>query len=201
MNLIQSFGPTLPLVLMVLGVLVCLRHLGPGCLALGLLINFGLPARMQTMKSLSNLLHHTPWWLLVTGGFVLLAALALFATPFALINLQEQRRDARGEPRHQARGRPHLFRGRDRTSRAASCRRCATTPRTRRAARSSTARSRKSTRRARACTKRAAKCIRAKREAAAERDRCRAAKRRAPSPMRNAKPRAPSRKRACPTRK
>jgi hypothetical protein len=40
------------------------------------------------MKGLSNLLHRTPWWALVGGGFVLFVVLALFTTPFHLIRLQ-----------------------------------------------------------------------------------------------------------------
>ena len=40
------------------------------------------------MKSLSNLIHKTPWWALVVGGFVMLAALALFVTPTHLIRLE-----------------------------------------------------------------------------------------------------------------
>ena len=41
------------------------------------------------MKSLSSLLHKTPWWLLLGGGLLLLAGLALFVTPFQLIRLEK----------------------------------------------------------------------------------------------------------------
>jgi hypothetical protein len=41
------------------------------------------------MKSLSNLLNKTPWWLLLGGGLLLLAGLALFVTPFQLIRLEK----------------------------------------------------------------------------------------------------------------
>jgi hypothetical protein len=41
------------------------------------------------MKSLSNLLHKTPWWLLLGGGLLLLAGLTLFVTPFQLIRLEQ----------------------------------------------------------------------------------------------------------------
>ena len=40
------------------------------------------------MKSLSNLLHRTPWWALVGGGFALFAGLVLYVTPFHLIRLE-----------------------------------------------------------------------------------------------------------------
>jgi Histidine kinase len=39
------------------------------------------------MKSLSNLLHDTPWWALLMGGLAAFIALAIFVTPFHLINL------------------------------------------------------------------------------------------------------------------
>ena len=41
------------------------------------------------MKSISDLIHKTPWWALVAGGFVVLAALALFVTPTHLIRLEK----------------------------------------------------------------------------------------------------------------
>jgi Histidine kinase len=41
------------------------------------------------MKPISNLIHKTPWWALVIGGFVILAALALFVTPRELIRLEK----------------------------------------------------------------------------------------------------------------
>ncbi|MGE5616178.1 MAG: sensor histidine kinase [Bacillota bacterium] len=41
------------------------------------------------MKPLSNLIHRTPWWLLLAGGFLTLAALAIFVTPFHLIGLEK----------------------------------------------------------------------------------------------------------------
>ena len=41
------------------------------------------------MKPVSNLLHRTPWWLLLAGGFLMLAALAVFVTPFHLIGLEK----------------------------------------------------------------------------------------------------------------
>jgi len=40
------------------------------------------------MKALSNLLHRTPWWALVGGGFVLFVGLVLYVTPFHLIRLE-----------------------------------------------------------------------------------------------------------------
>ena len=41
------------------------------------------------MKSITNLLHRTPWWALLGGGLVVTLALATFATPFHLIGLQK----------------------------------------------------------------------------------------------------------------
>jgi hypothetical protein len=41
------------------------------------------------MKFLSDLIHKTPWWFLVGGGLVTLAALAVFVTPFQLIRLEK----------------------------------------------------------------------------------------------------------------
>ena len=41
------------------------------------------------MKSISDLLHKTPWWGLVIGGFTVLAALAMFVTPTHLISLEK----------------------------------------------------------------------------------------------------------------
>jgi Histidine kinase len=40
------------------------------------------------MKSLSELIHKTPWWALVIGGFALLAGLAMFLLPTQLIRLE-----------------------------------------------------------------------------------------------------------------
>ena len=40
------------------------------------------------MKSLSEIIHKTPWWALVIGGFTVLAGLALFLTPTHLIRLE-----------------------------------------------------------------------------------------------------------------
>src|SRR5512146_2007489 len=40
------------------------------------------------MKSLAQLIHRTPWWALVGGGFALFAGLVLFVTPFQLIGLE-----------------------------------------------------------------------------------------------------------------
>ncbi|HEX3096738.1 MAG TPA: histidine kinase [Usitatibacter sp.] len=40
------------------------------------------------VKPVSDLLHRTPWWALVGGGFALFVALALFTTPFHLIRLE-----------------------------------------------------------------------------------------------------------------
>ena len=42
------------------------------------------------MKPVSNFLHRTPWWAMLLGGFVLLVGLALFATPFHLIELDKK---------------------------------------------------------------------------------------------------------------
>ena len=39
------------------------------------------------MKSFSNILHRTPWWVLILAGFTTLAALALFVTPFHVMKL------------------------------------------------------------------------------------------------------------------
>src|SRR5258708_39566914 len=41
------------------------------------------------MKPVSNFLHHTPWWALLVGGMALLVGLALFTTPFQVINLEK----------------------------------------------------------------------------------------------------------------
>jgi hypothetical protein len=41
------------------------------------------------MKPVSNLLHRIPWWALVLGGFAVLVGLALFATPFHVIELDK----------------------------------------------------------------------------------------------------------------
>ena len=41
------------------------------------------------MKPFSNLLHRTPWWLLLAGGLLVVAALAVFVTPFHLIGLEK----------------------------------------------------------------------------------------------------------------
>ncbi len=41
------------------------------------------------MKSLSDLLHKTPWWLLVGGGLLAIAAIAIFATPFHVMKLEK----------------------------------------------------------------------------------------------------------------
>jgi hypothetical protein len=38
------------------------------------------------MKSLSNLLHRMPWWAMIGGGFVVIAALAVFVTPYNVIS-------------------------------------------------------------------------------------------------------------------
>jgi len=42
------------------------------------------------MKPVSSLLHRTPWWALLLGGFALLVALGIFATPFHLIELDRK---------------------------------------------------------------------------------------------------------------
>jgi hypothetical protein len=44
------------------------------------------------MKPVSTLLHRTPWWALLGGGLVLFVCLAIFATPFHLINLERTAR-------------------------------------------------------------------------------------------------------------
>ena len=41
------------------------------------------------MKFLSDLIHKTPWWFLLGGGLLTLAALAVFVTPFQLIRLEK----------------------------------------------------------------------------------------------------------------
>jgi len=40
------------------------------------------------MKPVSDLIHRTPWWGLIAGGFALFVGLAVFVTPFNLIRLQ-----------------------------------------------------------------------------------------------------------------
>ena len=47
------------------------------------------------MKPVSDLLHRTPWLVLLGGGFVAIFALALFVTPFHIIDL---RHDDEGDP-------------------------------------------------------------------------------------------------------
>jgi hypothetical protein len=42
------------------------------------------------MKSVSEVLHRTPWWVLLASGLALAIGLALFVTPFHLINLGNQ---------------------------------------------------------------------------------------------------------------
>ena len=41
------------------------------------------------MKFLTDLLHRTPWWALLIGGFAALAALAIFVTPFHVMKLEK----------------------------------------------------------------------------------------------------------------
>src|SRR5436190_14586479 len=41
------------------------------------------------MKFLTDLLYKTPWWILIGGGLLTLAALAVFVTPFQLIRLEK----------------------------------------------------------------------------------------------------------------
>ncbi len=42
------------------------------------------------MKPFSDLIHRTPWWALILGGAATLAALALFVTPFHLIEYRKE---------------------------------------------------------------------------------------------------------------
>lgn len=42
------------------------------------------------MKSLSELIHRTPWWGLILGGLAVVAALAVFVTPFHLIEYRKE---------------------------------------------------------------------------------------------------------------
>jgi hypothetical protein len=42
------------------------------------------------MKTLSNLLHRMPWWAMIGGGFVVIAALAVFVTPYNLISYRHE---------------------------------------------------------------------------------------------------------------
>ena len=42
------------------------------------------------MKSLSNFLNRTPWWALILGGFAVIVALAVFVTPFHLIEYRKE---------------------------------------------------------------------------------------------------------------
>jgi hypothetical protein len=46
------------------------------------------------MKSLSDLIHRTPWLVLLGGGFVALLALAFFVTPYHIIELKEDTKSA-----------------------------------------------------------------------------------------------------------
>ncbi len=41
------------------------------------------------MKPVSNFLHNTPWWLLLTGGFALLIGLAMFTLPLKVMHLEK----------------------------------------------------------------------------------------------------------------
>src|SRR5258707_14356600 len=41
------------------------------------------------MKSLTTLLHKTPWWALLLGGFIALAGLVVFLTPVNLMRLEK----------------------------------------------------------------------------------------------------------------
>src|SRR5262249_49815016 len=41
------------------------------------------------MKFLSDLIHKTPWWLLIGGGLLTLAAPAVIVAPFSLIKLEK----------------------------------------------------------------------------------------------------------------
>lgn len=41
------------------------------------------------MKSVTDILHRTPWWGLLTGGLLVLVALAAFVTPYQLIHLEK----------------------------------------------------------------------------------------------------------------
>ncbi len=42
------------------------------------------------MKSLSDLLHRTPWWALIVGGFAAVLGLAVFVTPFHLLEYRKE---------------------------------------------------------------------------------------------------------------
>jgi hypothetical protein len=42
------------------------------------------------MKALSNFLNRTPWWVLILGGLTVIAALAVFVTPFHLIEYRKE---------------------------------------------------------------------------------------------------------------
>ena len=42
------------------------------------------------MKPLSDLIHRTPWWGLIFGGFAVVIALAVFVTPFHLIEYRKE---------------------------------------------------------------------------------------------------------------
>ena len=42
------------------------------------------------MKPFSELIHRTPWWLLILGGLAVMMALALFVTPFHLIEYRHE---------------------------------------------------------------------------------------------------------------
>jgi hypothetical protein len=46
------------------------------------------------MKSLSDLIHRTPWLVLLGGGFVAVIALAFFVTPYHIIELKEDAKSA-----------------------------------------------------------------------------------------------------------
>src|SRR3954471_23137675 len=45
------------------------------------------------MKPISELIHRTPWLMLLAGGFVTMVALALFVTPYHIIEYRDDTAD------------------------------------------------------------------------------------------------------------
>ncbi len=59
----------------------------------------GKAAGKRTHEIVSNLLHDTPWWLLLTVAMAVLMALALFTVPLGVITWTESRLVSAGEAR------------------------------------------------------------------------------------------------------
>src|SRR4051812_26668504 len=54
------------------------------------------------MKSLSDLIHRTPWWALLFGSLVAFLALAAFVTPYHIIDYRRDANDAASEEEQRA---------------------------------------------------------------------------------------------------